>query len=206
MSKSETSEMPETKRRLLEAAVQLMLRQGFTATTVDQICAEADLTKGSFFHYFKSKDEVGESALDYFHGKQQERFAGAKFNQLSDPLERIHGLLDFITEMAGPGQPVRGCLMGNLAQELAQTHPRIRARCDEKFSGFAGFIEATLREAKTKHRPNAKFDPKGVSLLFVSLLQGSMLVAKTRQDSALIADNLEHFRSYVDGLFDKARR
>ena len=197
-------EMPDTKHRLLEAAVALMLRQGFTATTVDQICTEAGLTKGSFFHYFKSKDELGEGALDHFYQRQQQQFAGAEFVRLADPLERIHGLLDFIIKnMKGP---LQSCLCGNIAQELAHTHPRFRASCDEKFSGFAKFIQNALREAKEKHRPAADFDPESVALMFVSLMQGSILLAKTMQDGKLIAHNLEHFRSYVDTLFGRSRR
>ena len=196
--------MSDTKRRLLDAAVQLMLRQGFTATTVDEICAEADLTKGSFFHYFKTKEEIGEGALDHFFSRQQQHFAEAEFVRFADPLERIHGLLDFIIQtMKGP--QMQNCLCGNLAQELAHTHPRFRASCNEKFSGFAKFIQATLREARAKYKPKADFDPESVSLMFVSLMQGSILLAKTMQDAKLMAHNLEHFRSYVDTLFARTR-
>jgi TetR/AcrR family transcriptional repressor of nem operon len=207
MSKtSATDNLPETKRRLLDATMQLMLRQGFSATTVDQICAGADLTKGSFFHYFDSKDEIGEEVLDHFFEQQQQQFAGARFNALADPLEKLHGLLDFIIEGVRSMPQMPGCLIGNFAQELAHTHPRIRSQCDDKFTRFSQLIQTMLREAKAKYCPKAGFDPEGVSLMFVSLLQGSMLLVKARQDKALLAENLEHFRSYVDMLFGKSRR
>jgi TetR/AcrR family transcriptional regulator, transcriptional repressor for nem operon len=204
--KTAAIELPDTKRRLLDATMQLMLRQGFSATTVDQICAAADLTKGGFFHYFKSKDEIGEAVLDHFFERQQQQFAGAKFNALADPLEKLHGLLDFIIESVRGTSKMPGCLMGNFAQELAHTHPRIRSQCDDKFTRFAQSIQTMLREAKSKYCPKAGFDPEGVSLMFVSLLQGSLLLAKARQDKALLAENLEHFRDYVDTLFGKSRR
>jgi TetR/AcrR family transcriptional repressor of nem operon len=199
-------EMPDTKRRLLDATLQLMTRQGFTATTVDDVCTEAGLTKGSFFHYFKSKDEIGEAVLDYYCARQQEMFAGAKFMQLADPLERLHGFLDFFSEnMVGSGK-MQGCLMGNLTQELALTHPRMRAQCGEKFGKFAGLVGQILSEAKARHAPKADFDPEGVAVMFVSLLQGSMLLAKARQDKSLLADNLAHFRAYLDSLFGRTGR
>src|SRR5436190_6027470 len=94
LTETPVAEMPEKKRRLIEAAIRLMLRQGFSATTVDQVCAEAGLTKGSFFHYFKSKDEVGEDVLDYFFEQQQQQFAGAKFSTLCDTLEKLHAAQD----------------------------------------------------------------------------------------------------------------
>ena len=207
MSKTEvTVEMSDTKRRLLDAAVQLMLRRGFTATTVDEICAEADLTKGSFFHYFKSKDEIGEAALEHYFARQREKFAQAPFNGVADPLERLHGLLDFIGQAFNCGERAQCCLLGNFTQELALTHPRIRASCDDKLTKFAGVVETMLREAKTKHGSHAKFDPKSVATLFVSLMQGSMLLAKARQDKSVLAENLEHFRGYVDGLLAKGGR
>ena len=199
-------EMPDTKRRLLDATLQLMTRQGFTATTVDDICAEAGLTKGSFFHYFKSKDEIGEGVLDFYCARQQEQFAGAKFNQLADPLERLHGFLDFFGENMGGSGKTQGCLMGNLTQELALTHPRMRARCEEKFGKLTGLVGHLVGEAKAKHALKADFDPEGVAVMFISLLQGSMLLAKARQDKSLLADNLAHFRAYLDSLFGKSGR
>ena len=51
-----------TRQRLIDATVRLMLRQGFAATSVDRICGEAGLTKGSFFHHFESKEAVGKAA------------------------------------------------------------------------------------------------------------------------------------------------
>jgi TetR/AcrR family transcriptional repressor of nem operon len=202
LEKVNIAELPDTKRKLLDATLQLMLRQGFTATSVDQICAEAGVTKGSFFHYFKSKEEIGEGVLEYYSARQQERFAQAPFNQLADPLERLHGFLDFIGENARGC----GCLMGTLTQELALTHPRVRTQCGEKFARLAGLVGQMLREAKAKHHPKAGFDPDSVALLFISLMQGSMLLAKARPDKPLLTDNLAHFRAYVDSLFEKDGR
>ena len=58
-----------TKEKLLEAAQQLMLAKGFPATTVDEICEAAGFTKGSFFHYFESKEHLGKEVLDRFYQK-----------------------------------------------------------------------------------------------------------------------------------------
>jgi TetR/AcrR family transcriptional repressor of nem operon len=199
----ETGAMPDTKRKLLDAAMRLMLRQGFTATTVDQVCAEAKLTKGSFFHYFKSKDEIGEAALEHFCAIQQSRFAKGAFNKMADPLERMNGFIDCIIEVGRSPEMAQGCLVGSLTQELALTHPKIRCQCETSFNNLAGFFSKTLQEAKKKYRPKVDFDPESVATLFVSLLQGSILLAKARRDPALIPDNANHFRTYVAGLFGK---
>ena len=64
MSKrSQKTELPETKRKLVDAGVNLMRSRGFNATTVDDVCAAAGVTKGGFFHYFKSKDNLAAAAV-----------------------------------------------------------------------------------------------------------------------------------------------
>lgn len=199
------AELPDAKRRLLDASMQLMIRQGFTATTVDEICAEARLTKGSFFHYFKSKEEIGEATLDHYWEAQRAAFQNAEFTRLTDPLERLHGFLDFMTQMVKRGPLSQGCLMGNLTQELAHTHPAIREKCEARFNHFVGNIAATLRAAKAKYRPKAEFDPDSVGTLFVSLMQGSILLSKARKDPRPVIENLGHFRAYVDGLLGQPR-
>src|SRR6266852_3516261 len=63
----QTTELPETKRKLVDAGVNLMRSRGFNATTVDDVCAAAGVTKGGFFHYFKSKDNLAAAAVTRFH-------------------------------------------------------------------------------------------------------------------------------------------
>jgi TetR/AcrR family transcriptional repressor of nem operon len=200
------AELPETKAGLLEAAQTLLLRQGFAATTVDQICAAAGLTKGSFFHYFKSKDALGEAVVEYFYAQQREQFARAGFLRLTDPLARLHGLLDFTAQSVTGDEKTQSCLLGNLSQELSHTHPRIRRKCEACFAGLSGAVAETLRQAKKQYRPKVDFDPESVATLFLSLFQGSRILAKARQDARPIVEGLGHFRAYVEQLFGRTRR
>jgi len=196
-----TSPFSDTKRKLLDAAMRLMLRQGFTATTVDQVCSEAGLTKGSFFHYFKSKDQIGQAAVSYFSCCQQEATDKAPFNQLEDPLDSILGMLDFFAEKATDPNGPKACLVGNLAQELAQTHPAIRGCCEESFNHWTKGIASLLRAAKEKHQPSSDFEPDSVATMMLSLIQGSLVVAKARQNPDVLVQNVKHFRSFIESLF-----
>ncbi|MDR3458621.1 MAG: TetR/AcrR family transcriptional regulator [Verrucomicrobiae bacterium] len=199
--------MPETKRKLVEAGVALMRKQGFNATTLDDICSAAGVTKGSFFHYFKSKQEVAEAAVASFREGKVQDFANAPFRKMADPLDRIFGRLDFVlTSTGGAGDSTKGCLIGMFAQELAATNPELRGLCQAAFLRTAADIEADLTEAKALHAPNAAFDPKKVSLFYVSIIQGGLLVAKAGESNAVLRDNVEQFRSYVQGLFGVAGR
>ncbi|MBI4490372.1 MAG: TetR/AcrR family transcriptional regulator, partial [Deltaproteobacteria bacterium] len=80
-----------TQERLLDASQQLMLAKGFVATTVDEICEAAGVTKGSFFHYFKSKEDLGKSVLDRFCHVRLKLMQGSPSQKKKDPLERVYG-------------------------------------------------------------------------------------------------------------------
>src|SRR5260370_1381794 len=96
----ETAEWPETKRRLVDAGVNLMRARGFNATSLDDICSTAEVTKGGFFHYFKSKDEIARAAIAEFADAKARSFQNAPFRKLKDPLDRVFGRLDFAIESA----------------------------------------------------------------------------------------------------------
>src|SRR5712664_2720420 len=112
------TELPETKRKLVDAGVNLMRNRGFNATTVDDICAAAGVTKGGFFHYFKSKADLATAAVIRFNELKAQQFADAPFRRLPDPLERVFGRLDFAKESWGRNKGLtKGCLVGMFAQE-----------------------------------------------------------------------------------------
>jgi TetR/AcrR family transcriptional repressor of nem operon len=195
------------KRKLLDAAERLMLEKGFTATTVDDICAVAGLTKGSFFHYFENKDELGKAVLEHTTGKQLKMFETAPYAKLANPLERVFGRVDFIIQMSPKmfrNPDLRGgCLIGNLAQELAYTHSDIRSQCADCLAEVSKGLELDLAAAKKKHAPKSSIDPHGLAELFVAIGQGSNILAKARQSETIVAENMGHFRRYLQVLFKK---
>src|SRR6185437_5601698 len=108
---TKTTELPATKRKLVDSGVKLMRLKGFNATTVDDICRAAEVTKGAFFHYFKSKDELAKAAAQRFHERKAQEFHDAPFRKLSDPLDRVFGRLDFVKEaFGGTAHVTKGCL------------------------------------------------------------------------------------------------
>lgn len=193
---------PETKLKLVDAGIQLMRAQGFNATSVDDICHAAGVTKGAFFHYFKTKDDIARAATERFRDLKDADYAAAPFRRLSDPLARVFGRLDFVKESSGGARRLtRGCLIGTLAQELSFTHPELREVCQDAFLHIAREFEKDLAAAKLARRPAFDFDPKAVALLYVSIFQGSSLMAKASDSNATLLGNLEQFRQYLRILF-----
>jgi len=203
MSKrNQTTDLPETKRKLVDAGVSLMRTRGFNATTVDDICTSAGVTKGGFFHYFKSKDELAKAALERFREGKASDFANAPFRKLADPLDRVLGRLDYVKESYGsPSQVTKGCLIGMFAQELSSTNPVLRNVSQEAFLRVAADFEKDLAEAKALHAPGVDFNPKKLSLFYVSIIQGGLLMAKAATSNAVLMDNIEQFRTHIQNLF-----
>ena len=90
------------------------------------------------------------------------------------------------------------------AQELAFTNPELRQASKEALTSMAGDLEKDLAEAKATYAPKADFDPKKLSLFYVSIVQGGLLIAKAGEDNAILRDNVEQFRRYLQGLFGVA--
>jgi TetR/AcrR family transcriptional repressor of nem operon len=202
MSQSSKSSSPSTKRKLLDAGVELIRARGYHGTTVDEICHAAGVTKGGFFHYFESKDDIASAALAFFFEARNEIFRDAPFRHLPDPLDRVFARLDFekdLIESSGP--KTKGCLAGALAQELALSRQEFRAACHDFFVHRAHDFAADLAAAKAVHAPGAAFDPHSVANFFLAISQGSQILSKASGSTEVRLTNIEHFRAYVRSLF-----
>ncbi len=177
------------------------MRQGYAATTVDQICGEAGMSKGSFFHNFASKEAVGLEAMAGFARAGMDLYAAARTDSGGDPLVELHRLLDIMVGLARTHGDELMCMVGMLAQELAATHPAFREAAEGHMSAWVEVVTRLLVDAKAVHPPRHDFDPAGVAWTLYSVWQGSMLIGKTRRSPAMIVENIEHARRYLDLLF-----
>jgi TetR/AcrR family transcriptional repressor of nem operon len=196
-------EMPEKKQRLLMAAVRLILRHGYSATTVDHICQEAGVTKGSFFHYFANKEEVGHAAMDVWMHGWRAIVETARLEEVEDPLDRVERLFDTMACAYSSTEIDAGCVVGTIAQEQALPHEGFRLHAEETFSRWVEHVAGLLADAKEAHPPKVDFDPVEIGWWLQSFVQGSMIMAKARGDRAVIMSNLRHCRAYVTGLFGR---
>jgi len=201
MSRAALLDSP-TKEKLLDVAQELMLAKGFAATTIDEVCEAAKVTKGCFFHYFESKDQLGKEVLEQFcaSGRQMhEAFCGNE----TDPLKRVYRYIDSAIQMASDPAMGNGCLLGLFAQELSDTNPRIRQACKCAFDDWAKGFGKELARAKATHAPRALFEPRELAEHLIAVMEGSMILGKTKQDMSIVSKNLRHFRAYVKSLFGR---
>jgi TetR/AcrR family transcriptional repressor of nem operon len=191
----------ESKSKLLDAALHAIRAKGYAATTVDDICHEAGVTKGSFFHHFKSKDELALDAVAHWGAMTDGFFAAAAYHEASDPLDRLLGYVDFRGEILTGELPDYTCLLGTLVQETYDTHPAIRAACDKSLTSHVAVLTRDIEAAKKRHAPRARWSAESVGYFIQSVLQGSFVFAKAKQSPEVVRENLEHLRRYLGTLF-----
>lgn len=191
-----------TRQRLIDATVRLMLRQGFAGTSVDMICSEAGVTKGSFFHHFESKEAIGRAAVEWWGRMGTSLYNVAWQNSSVGPLQRLHQMLDIMTGFTIRKDQDCVCMVGMMSQELSSTNPVMQAACAAELQSWTDNVARMLAEAKKQLRPVRDFDPKAVAWFLNSLWQGSMLVGKTASSQAMIRANLKIARDFVDSLFE----
>ncbi len=199
MARSARSEST-TKTRLLDAAEGLMLAKGFGATSVEEICHAAKLTKGSFFHYFDSKERLGRELLARFCSAGRQLHQSCCGNE-RDPLKRVYRYIDAAARLAQDSPMSRGCLLGGFSQELCDTHPGIRSACEQGFDAWAKQFTEELTRAKAQYAPKASFKPRELAEYFIAILEGSLILGKTRNNMSVVAQNLRHFKAYVQTRF-----
>lgn len=196
-----TVQEPAKKQAILEAATRLMLEKGYVATTVDEICAAGGVTKGSFFYYFKNKEDLGKALVRCF-GTRQQSMIERQLDGIADPLDRIYAYLDFIIKVSKDCCS-KGCLVGTFAQELHESHPEIKSLCSESFHQHAAFLKAELVAAKQVHASQSRIDVDGLAESFMAMTQGAMILIKAHDDRAIMGRTLSHFKNYLKSLFGR---
>lgn len=195
-----TTDLADSRTRWLDAALATIRRKGYSATTVDDLCAATGLSKGSFFHHFKGKEDLGLAAAQHWNDRTGALFTNAPYQQVADPRDRLLAYIDFRAALAVGELADISCLLGTMVQETYTTHPAIREACRGGIEGHAATLVATIAAAKARHAPRAKWTPESLALFTQAVLQGAFVVAKAAGDAQAAAPLIAHLRAYVQGL------
>jgi TetR/AcrR family transcriptional repressor of nem operon len=190
-----------SKTRLLDAALHLIRAKGYAATAVDEICLQAGVTKGSFFHHFKSKDDLALAAVAYWQEKTEGLFAAASYHEAKDPLDRLLGYLDLRASLLTGKLSDYTCLLGTLLQETHATHPAIRVACERALSAHIAELSRDVAAAKRLYAPRETWSAQSVSNFVEAVLQGSFIFAKAKQSPEVVRDDIKHLSRYLRLLF-----
>ncbi len=196
----------ESKTKLLNAALHVIRAKGYAATTLEDICQRAGVTKGSFFHHFKGKDELALSAAAHWDAMTEGFFASAPYRQIEDPLDRLLGYIDFREDILQGDLPDYTCLLGTLVQETYATHPDIRAACEKGLSAHIAVLTRDIEAARERYAPDAPWSPESAATFIQIVLQGAFIFAKARQGPEVVSESLAHLRRYLGVLFNHPQK
>ncbi|MEH6417158.1 TetR/AcrR family transcriptional regulator [Pseudomonas sp. CGJS7] len=202
-----TKQSPErgnARERLLEAARDIVRAKGYAATTVEDLCKAADVTKGAFFHHFESKHALGVAAAEFWAAGVTEFFKTAPYHAPADPLERVLAYVAFRKAMIIGELAEFTCLAGTMAQEIYATAPDIRDACGRSIFGHTATLEADIEAARRDRGIRADWTAQSLARHTQTVVQGGFVLAKAGNDPALARESMDHLDRYIRLLFDIA--
>jgi TetR/AcrR family transcriptional regulator, transcriptional repressor for nem operon len=183
---------------LLNAAVDMIRARGLHATTVDELCLAAGVTKGAFFHHFESKEALAVAAAEHWSTTTGELFAGAPYHQPASAIERVMAYLDFRATLIDGPPTAYSCLAGTMTQEAFATHPAVRDACAASIFGHAETLEADFAAALASSSAGPEITARSLAVHTQVVLQGAFVLSKAANDPALVLDSIGHLRRYLE--------
>ena len=188
--------MSDRRTRILDAASVLIYRDGFHQTSIDDVIKEAGLSgKAHFYHYYKSKEELGYAVLNH----QFERFAQRSLAVLRepsvDPLERLDNFIDALIAGHAERGCQGGCPFGNLVVEMADAHEGFRQRLDTVFEHWANYLYSLLWEARPYLEDDV--DIARLARFIIATIEGAWIMSRVKRDIAVMEDIAAELKRYV---------
>jgi TetR/AcrR family transcriptional regulator, transcriptional repressor for nem operon len=202
-SRGPADERPSARIRLIDAAHHLVRRKGYTATSVDDICRAAGVSKGAFFHHFASKEALGVAAAGQWTARAAPLFELPPYTRLEDPLARLLGHIDMRMAMIeGPAEGFT-CFVGTMVQESFVSSEALRVASEDSITAYCEALSVDIQAAINRYGIGHGVTAMSLAWHVQAVLQGAFVVAKATGDAALARDNVNHLKRYVTMLFNQ---
>ncbi len=203
MAKKVPDKAGNTRGELVQQGTDLFRRTGYVATSVDEICTAAGVTKGAFFHHFPSKEALAEECLRNWQQQMAALHRSAAYQAIDDPTEKVLASIDFMIEVFSNPEVQKSCLAGTTVQEVSETNPVLREAAQACFVQGEAYFQSLLDDACQSDACRSRgvtLDTASLASLWMGTIQGSLLLWKASRDPAVIRENLTHLKKYLAGL------
>jgi TetR/AcrR family transcriptional regulator, transcriptional repressor for nem operon len=202
-SRSIGGERPNARIKLIDAAHTLVRRKGYAATSVDEICSAAGVSKGAFFHHFASKEALGVAAAAQWTSRAAPLFELPPYTKLEDPLERLLGHIDMRMAMIeGPADGFT-CFVGTMVQESFASSEALREASEASIAAYCDALSVDIQAAIERHGISNGVTAMSLAWHVQAVLQGAFVIAKATKEPELARSSVAHLKHYVAMLFGK---
>lgn len=185
----------DTYSEIIRAGTDIIARKGFNATGIDAILKAAKVPKGSFYHYFPSKEAFGLAVLDNFAERYDAKLASFFQDETVPHLKRLRNYLEYSATRIEANGFAKGCLAGSLGQELADNNEGFRVRIEEIFQSWKQRFGDCFRAAQQAGEISGQHDPEQLAEFLLTALEGAVLRAK-------VMKSLQPLHDFITILFD----
>ncbi|MCB1051714.1 MAG: TetR family transcriptional regulator C-terminal domain-containing protein [Acidobacteria bacterium] len=186
-----------TKQDLLEKGLEIFMSKGYNHTGIQEVIEAVGVPKGSFYHHFKSKEEFGVQVLELYAKQSIEQMRQLFGNTAIAPLKRLRMFFEMGTQKMAEHDCKGGCLIGNLSQELGDSHPVFQAILNQKMQAMREPLRLCLEEAKSKGEIQSGFDATELADFMINSYQGALTRAKVEGCTSPL---LLHRKMVFEGL------
>lgn len=167
-----------TRERLIAEGLKALILKGFDGIGLNAILSSSGVPKGSFYYFFKSKEEFAGAILDsyerHYLGMRDEIFKDTSHT----PLQRLQNYFDAVERMHLAEAPLAGCLYGVLSQTAAARSAEFRARLAKVFARWEAQLRALLEEAQIIGELDPRFDAKETAAFLIDCYEGTLIRMK----------------------------
>lgn len=187
-----------TREKLIEAAMELFVNQGYVNTGLAQIARKAGVLPGSLYYFFPTKEDLLHATLERRKQLLIPEVLAPIWARIDDPIERVFGLLAGYRRMLEMTEFKHGCPIGNLVIEISETHPHARALLTQNFEGWLAAIEECFAGAQNRLPDHS--NARQLAVFVLTTMEGAVLLARSYRNFEAYDAAIVQLRDYVERL------
>lgn len=189
-----------TRSRILEAAYDQIYKRGFQQTSIDNIMAEANITKGAFYYYFRSKDQMGIAVINEIVGPGLTHDFTLELYSVLDPMDAIYQAIHTLLLGQKSLNDARGCPVSNFIQEMTPWHTQFSGELTNITRQWTQAIARKIEEGKANTLVRAEINPMDVALFLISGYWGIRNLGKLGNSRKVYTAYLAQLKTYLSSL------
>jgi TetR/AcrR family transcriptional regulator, transcriptional repressor for nem operon len=187
----------DTRNDLIRSGLELLTRNGFLSTGVDAIVKNANVPKGSFYYYFKSKEEYVQTVLNAYDSFFEHKLKKHLHTQSSGPMERMDSFINDACDGMKKYNFTRGCLVGNMMQESPGLPPSFIKQLQSIIESWQELVAACLADALSSGEIISDMNDKQLAAIFWSGWEGAIMRSKLYYSTQPVHDFWSYFKASV---------